>query len=190
MHHGAPGLTLDEILSLLERGADVALAPSLAVSQLDHALQTAALVATAHPGEVELAAAGLVHDIGHLLPGVDDEAHARAGAEAVRPALGERVATLVALHVEAKRYLVTGDSGYAGELAPDSTASLAHQGGTLTPTEAASFRAHPLAEAAVALRRADDQAKVVGAGVQGLHLWIPMLRELSGCCGSPGNRGR
>jgi predicted HD phosphohydrolase len=178
VHHG-PDLSLDEIICLLERGADIALVPVLSVSQLDHALQTAALVATAHPGEVELAAAGLVHDIGHLLPGVDDEAHARAGADVVRSALGERVAALVALHVEAKRYLVTSEPGYAEELASDSAASLAHQGGVLSPALVASFLAHPLSEAALALRRADDRAKVVGAGVEGLDHWVPLLRRLS-----------
>ena len=179
MRHGARSLTLDEILSLLERGADVALVPVLSVSQLDHALQTAALVATAHPGEVELAAAGLVHDIGHLLPGIVDEAHARAGADAVRSALGKRVATLVALHVEAKRYLVTSDPGYAEGLAADSVGSLAHQGGVLSPALVASFRAHPLSDAAIALRRADDRAKVVGAVVEDLDHWVPLLRMLS-----------
>jgi predicted HD phosphohydrolase len=179
VHHGAPDLTLDEILSLLERGADIALVPMLSVSQLDHALQTATLVTTAHPGEDELAAAGLVHDIGHLLPGVDDEAHARAGADAVRSALGERVAALVELHVEAKRYLVTSEPGYAKELATDSAASFAHQGGVLSPALVATFRAHPLSEAAVALRRADDRAKVVGARVEGLDHWVPLLHKLS-----------
>ena len=71
-----------------------------------------------------------MHDIGHLLPGVGDAAHASAGAEAVRAALGARVAGLVALHVEAKRYLVATEPGYGGGLGPDSVASLATQGGS------------------------------------------------------------
>ena len=115
--------------------------PARPVSQLDHALQTAALLLHRHPDDPELAAAGLVHDIGHLLPGVDDEAHAGAGAAAVRAALGERVAGLVALHVEAKRYLVATEPGYGDELGSDSVASLATQGGSLSPEEAAAFAA-------------------------------------------------
>jgi predicted HD phosphohydrolase len=172
-------LTVDEILELLRSGAGVALAPGLALSQLDHALQTASSLSTTHPGDAELAAAGLVHDIGHLLPGVRDEAHAAAGAGAVRAALGGRVAGLVALHVDAKRYLMATDPGYADTLAADSAASLTHQGGSLSATEAEAFRVRPLADAALALRRADEGAKAVGRRVEGLDHWVPHLRKLS-----------
>src|ERR1700689_1150668 len=81
-------------------------------SHLDHALQTAAVLLEWAPDDPELAVAGLVHDIGHLLPGVGDAKHAEAGAAAVRAALGERVAELVGLHVAAKRYLVARQEGY------------------------------------------------------------------------------
>ena len=172
-------LALEEILGLLADAADVALSPGVPVSQLDHALQTAASVARTHPGDAELTAAALVHDIGHLLPGVSDLAHAKAGADAVRSALGARVADLVALHVEAKRYLVTAEPEYGRALAPDSTDSLVHQGGPLSPAALAAFCAQPDAEAAVALRRADDRGKAEGARVEGLGHWVPLLRKLS-----------
>ena len=87
---------------------------------------------TRHPDDVELAVAGLVHDIGHLLPGGTDEAHADDGAAAVRGALGERVAGIVGLHVEAKRYLVATEGDYDGALTSDSVVSLRRQGGALT----------------------------------------------------------
>ncbi len=109
-------LTIDDIERLLESGADrpveVAqmdgIVPSCEMSftHLGHALQTAAVLRQDFPDDIELAVAGLVHDIGHLLPGVGDAEHAEAGAEAVREALGDRVAGPVGLHVEAKRYLV------------------------------------------------------------------------------------
>jgi predicted HD phosphohydrolase len=186
VHDPAPGLTVEEIVETLRGGADVALAPGVAVSQLDHALQTAASLATTHADDAELAAAGLVHDIGHLLPGVGDEAHAAAGAGVVRAALGVRVAGLVALHVDAKRYLVATDPGYRDALAADSVASLAHQGGSLSGTEADAFRTRPLARAAVALRRADEGAKAEGRRVEGLDHWVPLLRKLSDGGGRPG----
>ena len=60
-------LDVDAVLEVLATGADHKLSPDVPVSQLDHALQTAALLAHLQPGDDELAAAGLVHDIGHLL---------------------------------------------------------------------------------------------------------------------------
>ena len=173
------GLTLDEVLDLLHVGAHVPLGPGAGVSQLDHALQTAALLAATHPGDAELVAAGLVHDIGHVLSGVNDDGHARAGADAIRAALGERVAALVGLHVAAKRLLVATDPTYGDVLAPDSAASLERQGGILDATEATAFRAGPLAGAALALRQADDGAKDERVRVVGLRHWVPLLRMLS-----------
>jgi predicted HD phosphohydrolase len=181
-----PGLRVDEMVQLLAGGAARPLHAGTSVSQLDHALQTAALLLRRHPGDLELAAAGLVHDIGHLLPGVDDEAHAGAGADAVRAALGHRVAGLVALHVEAKRYLVATEPGYGDALGTDSVASLATQGGSLSEDEVAAFEALPLAPEATSVRRADDSGKVEGLAVRDLRWWAPLLRGLS----EPGGAAR
>jgi predicted HD phosphohydrolase len=172
-------LVPDEIIDLLATGAGRPLSPGVPVSQLDHALQTAALLAHLHPGDEELAAAGLVHDIGHLLPGGTDEAHATDGASAVRRALGERVAGTVGLHVAAKRYLVATEAGYGGVLTTDSVVSLGRQGGALGEGEAAAFLARPWAADAVMLRRADDSGKVQGVEVGDLASWVPLLRQVS-----------
>src|ERR1700735_1653751 len=123
MSDALPALDVDGRIAVLARGADFPLSPGVPVSQLDHALQTAALLAHLHPGDDELAVAGLVHDIGHLLPGGTDEAHATDAARAVRQALGERVAGAVGQHVAAKRYLVATDAGYGGVLTDDSVVS-------------------------------------------------------------------
>jgi len=171
-------LGTDEIVQLLAAAVARPLCTGAAVSLLDHALQTAALLQHRYPDDPELAAAGLVHDIGHELAGVGDAAHARAGAAAVRTALGARVAGIVALHVEAKRYLVAREPGYGDELGPDSVASLATQGGSLSPEEGAAFEALPLAAEATSLRRADDSGKVEGLAVQDLRWWAPLLRRL------------
>src|SRR5215468_5437286 len=88
------------------------------VDLLAHGLQCADVLRRQRPGDIGLQLAGLVHDIGHGVPG-----HARVGAEFVRPLLGDRVATLVALHVEAKRYLATTERAY--DLSEASRTSLA-----------------------------------------------------------------
>jgi predicted HD phosphohydrolase len=147
-------------------------------THLDHALQTAAVLRHRAPDDPELAVAGLVHDIGHLLPGVGDAEHAAAGAAAVRAALGERVAALVGLHVEAKRYLVARQATYKGGLAADSVASLALQGGPMTSEEQESFERLPYAHDALMLRRADESGKVDGLLVSGLGEWMQRVRQL------------
>ena len=104
-------MTLPELLELLaSMGSDPSEETS-GLSELDHGLQCAFELAEAHPGDRELAVAGLVHDIGHRF-GPDDR-HGVLGAEQVRAVLGERVAGLVEAHVPAKRYLVTTDATYA-----------------------------------------------------------------------------
>jgi predicted HD phosphohydrolase len=173
-------LSVDQIVALLASGASRSLSPSVMVSQLDHALQTAALLAQEYPGDPELVAAGLVHDLGHLLPGGSDERHAAEGAAAVRPALGERVARMVALHVEAKRYLVASEGEYGARLSGDSVRSLGRQGGALSSEEMEAFLRLESADDALVLRRADDTAKIDGLVVDGLDHWVPLLRELAG----------
>jgi predicted HD phosphohydrolase len=174
-----PDLDVEGMLEVLATGADHLLSPGVPVSQLDHALQTAALLAHLHPGDDELALAGLVHDIGHLLLGGTDEAHATDAALAVRQALGARVAGTVGLHVEAKRYLVATEGSYGGVLTDDSVVSLGRQGGAMSEDEAAAFLAQPWATDAVLLRRADDSGKVEGLVVGDLDSWVPLLQNIT-----------
>ena len=54
------------------------------------------------------------------------------------------MAGIVALHVEAKRYLVATEGGYGGALSDDSVISLGHQGGAMTDEEAPAFLASTL----------------------------------------------
>jgi predicted HD phosphohydrolase len=153
------------------------------VTQLDHATQAASL-AVADGADDALVVAALLHDIGMLLldgregpgdgPGdrpVPPDAY--RGAPLLRhEAIGARflarwfdadVVAPVALHVTAKRYLVATDAGYADRLSPASRRSLAAQGGPLPLADAARFAGRHHAGRAVALRRWDDDAKVVGA---------------------------
>jgi predicted HD phosphohydrolase len=181
-------LTVDDIGQLLASGpAGEPVEAGASFTHLDHALQTATLlradVAERGPGEDDdddaLIVAGLVHDIGHLLPGVGDAEHGEAGAAAVRGALGQRVAGLVGLHVAAKRYLVASGGTYGGGLSAGSVTSLSLQGGPMSSDERARFEALPLFGDAVALRRADDRGKVDGLVVDGLAAWMEVVRRVA-----------
>jgi predicted HD phosphohydrolase len=182
-------LTLDEIEDLLAAGEARRVEVGdgsgrrLPFTHLEHGLQTAALLRRRRPEDAALAVAGLVHDIGHLLPGVDDARHAAAGAAAVRGALGERVAGLVGMHVEAKRYLAGGEGGYGVSLSDDSVASMVRQGGAMGADERAAFHGLPWAGDALVLRRADDAGKVAGLVVAGLEAWRPVLQEVARLAG-------
>ena len=185
----APDLDVDRIVELLATGADHPLSPGVPVSQLDHALQTAALLAHLHPGDDELVAAGLVHDMGHLLPDGTDETHATDVAAAVRQALGERVAGTVGLHVAAKRYLVATESGYGGVLTADSVVSLGRQGGAMTEDEAATFLARPWGKHAPACDAAPGRRQREGRRSGGRRpggLGTPPPGRLPAGCGEEG----
>ncbi|HEX4161362.1 MAG TPA: inositol oxygenase family protein [Acidimicrobiales bacterium] len=178
--HSASEMSVDGIVALLASGDARPLSPDQPVTQLGHALQTAAILRRDRPDDIELAVAGLVHDIGQLLPGGTDETHAVDGAAAVQVVLGERVAAIVALHVEAKRYLVATDSNYKERLAADSVVSLGRQGGASTSGEVSAFLTRAWASDALTLRRADDSGKVVrGLGVAALEQWVSLLRKVS-----------
>ncbi|MBC8164936.1 MAG: HD domain-containing protein, partial [Bryobacteraceae bacterium] len=128
-----------------------------AVSQLEHALQTAAL-ATSEGVQETLVAAALLHDIGHLLP--NGNIHEENGHEWLSQSFPSAVTEPVRLHVAAKRYLCTVDPAYSATLSPASVRSLAVQGGPMTSEEVTKFEGHPHFTAAVRLRRWDDEAKV------------------------------
>ena len=144
---------------------------------LDHCLQCAARLRSSHPGDAELQVAGLVHDLGWLEL-VDRHwtlrlaaTHDVAGRALVAPLLGPRIASLVGGHVAAKRYLLATDSGYAALLSARSEVTLGFQGGVMTTTEVAEFERRPDRDDLIALRRADDAAKVRNATVDSLDSW-------------------
>jgi phosphonate degradation associated HDIG domain protein len=146
------------------------------VTQTEHALQTAALAEAEHAPQ-PLVAAALLHDIGHLLLDEhaarphflgSDQAHERVGALTLRRWFPPSVTAPIALHVPAKRYLVTTDPNYAAGLSPASIRSLAVQGGPMSPTEASTFAQRRYAHDACRLRRWDDNAKVAARTTPGL----------------------
>jgi len=140
------------------------------VTQLEHALQTAAL-AEGEGADDELVTASLLHDLGHLLQdlgetptlrGVDD-VHQYAVLPFLRGLFGERVLGAIRLHVDAKRWLCFSRPGYHDALSADSQRSLRLQGGIFDAAQAEAFIAHSGASDAVRLRLWDDLAKSAGA---------------------------
>jgi predicted HD phosphohydrolase len=172
----APFSSVDELLSALE--SIDGLPTEDMVAALPHLLQTAEGLEAEHGDDPELVAAGLVHDLASALElGCPD--HAAAGAAIVAPLLGRRVAELVAGHAEAKRYLVTVDPGYADGLSANSTFTLVGQGGTMDTDEVAAFACRAEVAALVALRRADDAAKLPDAPTRSVDAWRPLLEHVA-----------
>ena len=154
------------------------------VTQLQHALQTAAL-AEAEGADDELVTAALLHDLGHLLQdlgntpslhGVDD-LHQFIAVPYLRGLFSDRVLGAVQGHVEAKRYLCASRPGYQQALSQDSQRSLALQGGLFSAVQAAEFIARPGAAEAVRLRLWDDQAKLADGATPPLAHFIARARR-------------
>lgn len=178
------GTVVDDILGVLRCGADVRLDEP--VSQLDHALQTAAL-AEAAGASAGLVAAALLHDIGHLLTHRTPAGSCRPGGgrhhEAVAawylaPFLGSAVTAPIALHVRAKRYLCAVEPAYVNRLTPASRRDLAAQGGPLSAHGVDGFEDLPWALDALALRRFDDAAKTPGSVTADLEGHRRLLESL------------
>jgi predicted HD phosphohydrolase len=170
-------MTVDELCALLREGAHRDDEERLDL--LAHGLQCAALLAERAPADPELQIAGLVHDVGTVVEPYAMDTHAGRGGALVAPLLGPRVGRLVALHTGAKRYLVATDAGYRSRLSARSIETLVEQGGVMDAREVAAFSEIDDFDAVVALRRADDDAKVPGRVVPDLDTWRPLLEELA-----------
>jgi phosphonate degradation associated HDIG domain protein len=158
------------------------------VTQLQHALQTAALAEAAGADDV-LTTAALLHDIGHLLQefgdtpslrGVDD-LHQYAALPFLRGLFPNRVLDAIAGHVDAKRYLCATRPGYHAALSADSQRSLVLQGGIYSAAEAAAFIARPGAADAVSLRLWDDLAKQPDAATSPLAHFLARAERCALC---------
>lgn len=152
------------------------------VSQLEHALQCAAL-AEAAGATPSLVVAALLHDIGHLFESEADAAtiddrHEITGAQALKGLFGEAVRGPIALHVSAKRYLCFKEAGYFNTLSAASRASLELQGGRFKTAEADRFEQMPHWREAVALRRWDEMGKRQDPAGRAFADFAPLMRGL------------
>jgi len=154
-----------------------------AVTQIEHALQAASLAVSAGADDAQVTAA-LLHDVGHLLhtlpddapeQGVDDR-HEELAARRLSAWFGADVCEPIRLHVDAKRYLTATEPSYLAGLSAASLTSLALQGGPMDMTEQESFRRHSRWREAVELRRWDDQAKVPGLETPDIGFYLATVR--------------
>ena len=156
-----------------------------AVSQLEHALQCATLAKTSN-ATPELITASLLHDFGHLVHnlgedaaerGIDDRHEYRA-LNYLKTIFSAAVTEPIRMHVNAKRYLCAANKDYWDSLSPASKTSLELQGGIFTEAEATEFINQPYAEDAVKLRMWDDLAKVKNLKTPGLEYFVPVIKKL------------
>jgi 2-amino-1-hydroxyethylphosphonate dioxygenase (glycine-forming) len=163
------------------------------VSQVAHGTQAAYWAKEARGDDVEIIAAALLHDVGHLL-GIRDNLprmksedsvdlgavmHEVLGANWLRE-LGfpERVARLVQFHVNAKRYLCCVDPSYYEKLSDASKGTLKCQGGPMTPEEAKAFENSDDFEDILALRVWDEKAKDPSREVPSLESYRTLLQSM------------
>ena len=181
-------LTIEEIAELFtRRGGDQY--SGEAVTQLEHALQTATF-AEAEDESDEMVTAALLHDLGHLLHdfgdtptvhGIDDIHQFRA-LPFLRGTFGGNVLDPIRLHVDAKRYLCAMRDGYFAALSDDSKRSLGLQGGIFNEGQAEAFILQQGAPNAVRLRLWDDAAKAAGARTPPLSHFLARARR---CASAP-----
>ena len=155
------------------------------VTQLEHALQCAALAQQNNAGPTLITGA-LLHDIGHIILDEHDAreafldtdlSHEAVGAQYLGPFFPDAVTTPIRLHVPAKRYLCTTDPSYHDGLSEASKRSLRLQGGTMSDEEREAFERIPHFEDALVLRRWDDLAKVKGLDTPALETYRDIVQQ-------------
>ena len=162
------GPVTNQVLRLFAKSGDSQYGGE-AVSQVEHALQ-AAYLAEKSGASASLIAAALLHDVGHLMHGLNDDApaqgiddqHEELAARWLSERFGPSVVEPVRLHVAAKRYLCAVEIDYLESLGPPSRLSLQLQGGPMSNSEIVEFRLNLHYEPALRLRRWDDHAKTPG----------------------------
>ncbi|MHA8062029.1 phosphonate degradation HD-domain oxygenase [Aquirufa beregesia] len=157
-----------------------------AVSQLEHALQCAQL-ASDEGASTELIIASLLHDIGHLLHALPDDApengiddmHENLAKEFLDRYFNDSVTEPIHLHVNAKRYLCNREAAYQAQLSEPSLISLQLQGGPMSEEECLVFEQNPHFQSAIQLRKYDDTAKVPDLQVLPLEHYLDLIETIS-----------
>lgn len=158
----------------------------------EHMLQTAYL-AERQGADPELVVAALLHDYGHLVSGLPEDAadrgidgrHEDLGADALQGCFPPRIIEAIRLHVAAKRYLCGKRPEYFKRLSPASVHSLMLQGGAMSAAEITRFETNPWYKDAVAVRVFDDRGKAPDMPHPDLDHYLAIARG----CVLPGQSG-
>lgn len=158
------------------------------ITQVEHALQCAALARDEHASDAMIVAA-LFHDVGHLVVNIQsgpdlaiddvDDDHEAVGARILSPLFGPAVSQPVSLHVTAKRWRCTCEPAYYDRLSEASKLSLKAQGGLMSDEDCLRFEEHPGFPDALALRTWDDEGKIVGLAVGTLDDYVGIVNSLA-----------
>ena len=181
MNHQLANKRAEEIFELYEKfgNQDYIGEP---VSQLEHMCQAAQLAELeGYDDEVILAA--FLHDVGHLLPLHDESEsmngfgtidHEKIGAYHLsKLGFSGRMCTLIASHVNAKRYLTFKYPDYYNKLSEASKQTLGFQGGVMNLDEATAFEDDELFPLYIKMREWDEAAKSE-------HKQLPALEKYKG----------
>ena len=174
---------VEEILGMFSAKGD-SMYGGEGVTQLEHGLQAAAMAESEGASDFQIVAA-LLHDIGHLLHDLPDDApdndiddqHEALAAAWLKDRFPPDVVDPVRLHVASKRYLCAVEEMYWESLSEPSQISLRLQGGKMSEDECEEFRAEPHFESAVRLRRWDDWAKVIGKETPAIEHYSDHIRR-------------
>ena len=152
------------------------------VTIAEHVLLTAAAAEMIGCSESVIAAC-LLHDVGHWLDEPDDDfgihSHAGSGGMWVAKHFDLDVSEPVRLHVDAKRYLCTVDSGYYHCLSEASKYTLTQQNGLMTEEEVNVFLANPHHQDAITLRKIEDKyGKRTGVSIPKFEHFHSLLEKL------------
>lgn len=144
-----------------------------------HALQCAQL-AEWDEAPPAMVAAALLHDIGHLIEphtAVDhgNDQHELRALGLLMSEFDAAVVEPIRLHVAAKRWLVSVDSGYLARLSPASQRALAMQGGVMSSAEREHFEGLAYSPMAITLRRWDDRAQQAGRRTPPLSYYLDVV---------------
>ncbi|OZG70959.1 HD family phosphohydrolase [Hahella sp. CCB-MM4] len=129
-----------------------------------------------------MAVAAFLHDVGHLIAEDQDLAgrdqwgyvhHDTLAEEWLRRwGFPEEVCQSVGMHVQAKKYLVTAQPGYAEGLSKASRTTLEQQGGPFSDEECREFEKLPGFQNAIRLRELDELGKAEEFELPDLQYWL------------------
>ncbi|MEP6583487.1 MAG: HD domain-containing protein [Ginsengibacter sp.] len=154
------------------------------VSQIEHMCQCAGL-AEKEGYDEEVILAAFFHDFGHLCEHImqvdymDDYGivdHEKIGADYLKSkGFSDKISSLIASHVEAKRYLTLVHPEYYDKLSEASKSTLNFQGGKMNEAEAKRFEKDQWFPLYLTLRGWDEKAKEENVPLPDLNRYRAMM---------------
>ena len=182
---------ISSIKQLFENYGDVTYGEKMTI--LSHSVQSA-IIAKSRELSGKLVVAAFLHDVGHMLPILNDAEEDMGGFGAIHHEISgavylsnigfdESITVPIKNHVISKRYLCTVNDQYHSELSEASKKTMEYQGGLLNKDEVTEFEKEPYFLESIELRLIDDEAKEEDFEVKAI-----MVEELFQLCDEVLNR--